>query len=121
MKQWQSRSSTNGNSKSFGTLNINQNLLQKTKNFTEENKLLGKAPTTERLSYAEILKATKNPSIRTSKTNFNDYKSNKNIHKKLPSLTSIFRTRKQNIPSNNNSNTNMSKNDKYQQKINKLK
>ena len=31
----------------------------KTKNFTEGNKLLEKAPTTEILSYAEILKATK--------------------------------------------------------------
>ena len=54
--------------KKFGTLKYKSKTTVKTKNFTEGNKLLEKAPTTERLTYAEILKAAKNPSIRTSKT-----------------------------------------------------
>ena len=91
-------------------------------NFFEGNELLEKSPTTARPTYAEIPKDTKNPSMKTSKTNFNNYKTNKNIHKKLRSLSLTIRTRKQgNIPSRKNSNTNMAKDDKYRQKINELK
>ena len=112
-KQRQSRPCTKGNSKS---LNV------KTTNFTEGNELLEKSPTTARPTYAEILKAEKNPSIRTSKINLNNYKTNKHIHEKLYSLSPTIRTRKQgNISSRNNSNTNMAKDDKYQQEINELK
>ena len=90
--------------------------------FTEGNELLKKSPTTERPTYAKILKATKNPSIRTSKTHLNNYKTNKNIPEKLRSLSPIIRTRKQRIiPLRNNSNNNMVKDDKYQQEINKLR
>ena len=94
----------------------------KTLNFTEGNKLLEKSPTTERPTYAKILKAAKNQSMRTRKTNINDYKTNKNIDKELRSLSLTIWTRKQeNIPSRKNSNTGMAKDDKYQQEINELK
>ena len=94
----------------------------KTANFTEGNELLEKSPTTERPTYTEILKATKNPSIRTSKTNLNKHKTDNNIHKILRSLSPTIRTRKQrNIPSRNNLNTNMVIDDKYQQEINEIK
>ena len=94
----------------------------KTTNFTEGNELLEKSPATARPTYAEILKAAKNPSIRTSKTNLNNYKNNKNINEKLRSLNPSIRRHKQgNIPSINNSNTNMATDDKYQQEINELK
>ena len=95
---------------------------EKTLNFTEGNKLLEKSPTTERPTFAKILKATKNQSMRTRKTNLNDYKTNKNIDKELRSLSLTIWTRKQeNIPSRKNSNTGMAKDDKYQQEINELK
>ena len=88
----------------------------KTTNFTERNELLETSPTTTRPTYAEMLKNTKNPSIKTSKTNL------KNIHGKLRSLSQTIRIRRQgNIPSRNNSNTNMAKDDKYQQEIDELK
>ena len=71
---------------------------------------------------AKILKVTKNLSIRTSKTNLNDYKTAKNIYEELYSLTPTIRRRKQeNIPSRNNADTDMAKDDKYQQEINELK
>ena len=55
-------------------------------------------------------------------TNLNNSKTNKNIHEKLRSLSPTIGTRKQgNIPSRKNSNTNMAKDDKYQQETNKLK
>ena len=73
--------------KKFNTLKYKPKPTVKTTNFTEGNKLLEKSPTTERRTYAEILKATKNPFIRTTKTNLNNYKTNKNIHEKLCSLT----------------------------------
>ena len=86
------------------------------------NELLEKSLTDERPAYAELLKATKNRSIITSKIKFNNYKTNKNIDGKLHSLSPTIRTRKQvNIPLWNNSNTNITKDDKYQQEINKLK
>ena len=104
--------------KKFNTLKYKPKPTVKTTNFTEEKELLETSPTTARPTYADILKDTKNPSIKTSKTNFN----NKNIHEKLRSLSSTIRTRKQgNIPSRNNSNTNMVKDDKYQQELNELK
>ena len=85
----------------------------KTTNFTEGNKWPEKSPTTER---AEVLKATKKPSIRASKSNRNNYKTNKNTHKILSSLSPAIGTRKQeNISSSNNPNTNMIKHEKYQQ------
>ena len=102
--------------------NIKQNLLYKTTNFTEENESLENSPTTARPTYAEILKDKKNPSIKTSTRNLNNYKTNKNKHKKLRSRSLKIRTRKQgNIPSRNSSNTNMVKDDKYQQEINERK
>ena len=85
------------------------------------NELLEKSLTDERPAYAELLKATKNRSIITSKIKFNNYKTNKNIDGKLHSLSPTIRTRKQvNIPLWNNSNTNI-KDDKYQQETNKLR
>ena len=63
------------------------------------NELLEKSLTDERPAYAELLKATKNRSIITSKIKFNNYKTNKNIDGKLHSLSPTIRTRKQvNIP-----------------------
>ena len=86
------------------------------------NELLEKSLTDERPAYAELLKATKNRSKITSKIKLNNYKTNKNIGGKLHSLSPTIRTRKQvNIPLWNNSNTNITKDDKYQQEINKLK
>ena len=62
-----------------------------------------------------IKKRCKNPSIKTSKTNLN----NKNINEYLRSWSPTIRTHKQgNIPSINSSNTNMAKDDKYQQEVN---
>ena len=91
----------------------------KTTNFTEGNKWPEKSPTTERGTYAKILKATKSPSVTASKTNLSNYKTNKNTHKILSSLSAAIGTRKQeNIPSSNNSNTNMVKHERYQQEIN---
>ena len=93
-----------------------------TLNFTKVNKLLEKSKSTENPTNAKILKATKNLSIRTSKTNLNDYKTAKNIYEELRSLTPTIRRRKQeNIPSRNNTGTDMAKDGKYQQEINKLK
>ena len=93
-------------------------LTVKTTNFTEGNELLEKSPTTAKPTYTEMLKTPKNQSIRTSKTNLNNYRNNKNMHEKLRSLSPTFRTRKQgNIPSKNNSNTD----DKCQHEINELK
>ena len=84
----------------------------------QENKLLEKLSVTERPTYAEILKPTKDPFIRTCTTNLSNYKTNKKIHEKLRSLSPIVRTWKQgNIPSGNNSNTNIAKDNKYQQEI----
>ena len=73
--------------KKFNTFKYKPKPTIKTTNFTKGNKLLEKSPTTERRTYAEILKATKNPFIRTTKTILNNYKTNKNIHEKLCSLT----------------------------------
>ena len=88
----------------------------KTTNFTERNELLETSPTTTRPTYAEMLKNTKNPSIKTSKTNL------KNIHGKLRSLSQTIRIRRQgNIPSRNNSNTNMAKDDNTSKKLMNLK
>ena len=106
----------------FNTLKYKPKPIVKTKNVTEGNELLEKSPNTERPTYDEILKATKNPSIRTNKTNLSNYKTNKNIHEKLRSLSPAIRTYKQgNIPWRNISNTNMAKDDKYQQEIKELK
>ena len=89
-KHQQSRSCSNGNSKSLTHGNINS--------------------------------AKKISSIGASKTNLNNYKTNKYIHEKLSSLSPINRTHKQeNMSSRNNSNSNMAKDNKYQQEINKLK
>ena len=94
--------------KKFNTLKYKPKPNVKTTNFTERNELLEKSPTTARPTYAEILKATKNPFTRTSKTNLNSYKTNKNIHEKLRSLGPAIWTHKQgNITSRNTSNTNM--------------
>ena len=104
--------------KKFNTLKQKPKPAVKTTNFTEANKLPETSPTTARPTYAKILKDTKNPSIKTSKTNLN----NKNIHEKLRSLSPTIRTGKQgNIPSRNNSDNNMAKDDKCQQEINGLK
>ena len=73
--------------KKFNSLKYKPKHIVKTTNFTEGNELLEKSPTTARPTYAEILKAAKNPSIRTSKTNLNNYKNNKNIHRKLSPLS----------------------------------
>ena len=108
--------------KKFNTLKYKPKLTIKTTNFTEGNELLEISPTTGRPSYAEILKDAKNSSVKTSKTSLDNYKTNKNIHGKLRSLSPTIQTRKQgNIPLRNNSNTNMAKDDKYQQEINELK
>ena len=88
--------------KKFNTLKYKPKHTVKTTNFTEGNESLEELPATERPTYAEILKAIKNPSWRTSKTNFNNYKINKNMHTKLRSLSPTFWTRKQgNNPSRN--------------------
>ena len=101
--------------KKFNALKYKPKPTVKTKNFTEGKELLETSSTTARPTYADILKDTKKPFI---KTNLN----NKNIHEKLRSLSPTIRTRKQgNIPSRNNSNTNMVKDDKYQQELNELK
>ena len=43
------------------------------------------------------------------------------MHEKLPSLSLTTQTRKQgNVPSRDNANTNMGKDDRYQQEINEL-
>ena len=55
------------NFKKFNTLKYKLKATVKTTNFTEGNELLEKSPANERPTYAEILKATKNPSIRTAK------------------------------------------------------
>ena len=108
--------------KKFNTMKHKLKPTVKTTNFTEGNKWPEKSPTTERGTYAEIVKATKNPSVTASKTNLSNYKTNKNTQKILSSLSPANGTRKQeNIPSSNNSNTNMVKHEKYQQEINELK
>ena len=61
----------------LNTLKYKEKPTVKTTNFTEGNELLEKSPTTARSNYAEILKATKNLSIRTTKSNLNNYKTNK--------------------------------------------
>ena len=69
------------------TLKHKPNPTVKTTNFTEGNNLLEKSPTPERSTYIERLRATKNPSIRTNKTNLNSYKTNKKkIQEKSRSL-----------------------------------
>ena len=93
----------------------------KATNFTQGNELLEQSTTTARPTYTDILKAAKNLSIRISKSNLKNYKNHKNIHEKLRSLSPAIRTRKQgNIPSRNNSNTNMATDDKYQQEMKEL-
>ena len=71
----------------FSILENKPKPIVKTTNFTEGKEYLEKSPATEKSTNVEILKATKNPSKRTSKTNLNNYKTNKNINKKLPSLS----------------------------------
>ena len=109
--------------KEFNALRYKPKPTLKTTNFTEGNKLLEKSPqNTERPTYAEIIKATKNPSIRTSKTNLNNYKTYTNIHEIFYSLSPTIGTGKQgNIPLRNNSSHNVAKNDKWQQEINNFK
>ena len=86
--------------KKFNTLKFKPKPTVKTINFTEGSKLLDKSPTTARATYAEILKDTKNPSIKTTKTNLNNSTNNKHTHEKLRSLSTIIRKRKErNIPS----------------------
>ena len=105
----------------FSTLKYKPKSTVKTSNVTVGNELGEKSPTTARPTYAEILKAAKNPSIRENKPNLYNYKKNKNILEKLRSLIPTIRIRKQGtIPSRNNSNTNMATDDKHQQEINKL-
>ena len=113
MLQWKFRK--------FSTLKYKPKSTVKTSNFTVGNELGEKSPTTARPTYAEILKAAKNPSIRENKSNLYNYKKNKNILEKLRSLIPTIRIRKQGtIPSRNNSNTNMATDDKHQQVINEL-
>ena len=108
--------------KKFNTMKYKPKPTVKTTNFTERNKWPEKSPTTERGTYAKILKARKDPSIRASNTNLSNYKTNKNTHKILSLLSPETGTRKQeNNPSSNNSNTNMVKHEKYQQEINETK
>ena len=108
--------------KKFNTLKSKPKPTAKTLNFSKVNKLLEKSKITENPTYAKILKATKNLSIRASKTNLNHYKTIKNIYKELRSLSATTRMCKQeNIPSRKNSNTDMAKDDKYQQETNELK
>ena len=84
--------------------------------------MLEKSKITENPTYAKILKATKNLSIRASKTSLIHYETTKKICKELRSLSAAIRTCKQeNIPSRKNSNTDMAKDDKYQQETNELK
>ena len=71
----------------FNILENKPKSIVKTTNFTEGNQYLEKSPATEKSTDVKILKATKNSSKRTSKTNLNNYKTNKNISKKLPSLS----------------------------------
>ena len=95
--------------KKFNTLKYKPKPTVKITNLTGGNELIETSPITARSTYAEILKDTKNPSIKTSKTNL------KNIHKKLCSLDQTIRILKQgNIPWRNNSNTHVEKDDKYQ-------
>ena len=97
--------------KKFNALKYKSKPTLKTTNFTKGNKLLKKSPNTERPTYAKILKATKNPSIRTSKTNLNNYKANENIHEKLHSLIPTIQVGKQgNISLRINSSTKCGKN-----------
>ena len=104
--------------KKFNTLKYKPEPTVKTINFTEGKELLEKSPTAARPNYAKIFKDKKKP----NKTNLNNNKTNKNIYEKLRSLSPTIRTRKQgNIRSRNNSNTNMAKDDEYQQQINELK
>ena len=74
--------------KKFNTLKYIPKPSVKTKNFTEGNELFEKSPTTARPTYTEI----KNLSIRTSKTNLMNYKTNKNMHEELRSLSPTIRT-----------------------------
>ena len=67
--------------KKFNTLKYKPKPTGKTTNFTEGNELLGKSPTTARPTYAETLNDINNPSIKTNKTNLNNYKTNKNTRK----------------------------------------
>ena len=107
--------------KKFNTLKYKSKPILKATNFTQGNELLEQSITTARPTYADILKAAKNLSIRISKSNLKNYKNHKNIHEKLRSLSPAIRTRKQgNIPSRNNSNTNMATDDKYQQEMKEL-
>ena len=107
--------------KKFNTLKYKSKPILKATNFTQGNDLLEQSTTIARPTYADILKAAKNLSIRISKSNLKNYKNHKNIHEKLRSLSPAIRTRKQgNIPSRNNSNTNMATDDKYQQEMKEL-
>ena len=65
--------------KKFYTLKYKPKTTVKTTNITEGSGLLETSPTTTKTIYAKILKDTKSPSIKTSKT----YLSNKNMHEKL--------------------------------------
>ena len=88
-----------GKFKMFNTLKYKPKPTVKTTNFTEGKEFIEKSATTARPTYAEILKDTKNPSIKTSKTNLDNYKINKNMHEKL---WETIKTRKEeNIPSIN--------------------
>ena len=73
--------------KKLNTLKYKENPTVKTTNFTEGNELLEKSPTTARPTYAEILKATKNLSIRTTKSTLNTYKTNKSKHTRKITFT----------------------------------
>ena len=89
----------------FNTLKYKPKTTVKTANFTKANKLLEKSATTERPTHAEILKATKHPSIKTSKSTSAFIKpKKKNVQEKLRSLSPTIRAHKQqNMPSRNNS------------------
>ena len=80
--------------KKFNTLKFKPKPTVKTINFTEGNKLLDKSPSTARATCAKILKDAKNSSIKTTKTNLNNSTTNKNIHKKLRSISTTIRKRK---------------------------
>ena len=85
--------------KMFNTMKYKPKTTVKTANFTKANKLLEKSATTERPTHVEILKATKNSSIKTSKWTSSIIKPKKNIQEKLRSLSPTIRTRKQrNMP-----------------------
>ena len=59
--------------KKFNSLKYKPKTALKTPNFTERNELFEKSTTTARTTYAEIMKDTKNTSIKTSNTNLNNY------------------------------------------------